>query len=189
MPTKEGTNVTAKYEGGEDVSRHGGEGGTEVGGSGDGTKKNWDEPEVRATNWTDTNREGKRQVEVEEEKEGLEAARAGGGADDAPQGNDARDGLSREEETKEASRVLKRRVTNRELLVAALSEPDSGAFLISQEFIVDGVRQNDKRPAMLRFSCPDEWVKNLAGYEPLVDYYFAIRVPREFCEYLEEKPN
>lgn len=49
-------------------------------------------------------------------------------------------------------------------------------------------RQNDKRPAYMKVSVPDEWVKNFRGDDKLQDLYIAIRVPAErVAEYAEKK--
>lgn len=47
-------------------------------------------------------------------------------------------------------------------------------------------RQNDRRPAYMKYFVPDEWVKNYAGIDNLKDIYVGIRVPREsFLKYLD----
>ena len=98
--------------------------------------------------------------------------------------------MSHEEEAEGSEApLLKRKLTNREVILKALSEPDSGTFMLTQQMIVDAVRQNDKRPALIRWACPDDWPMNLGGHEPLVDYYFCLRVPREFVEHLEDQTN
>jgi len=48
--------------------------------------------------------------------------------------------------------------------------------------VVDSSRENDKRPAKLVVSVPDDWVKNIAGYDQLQDVYLVSRVPRELFQ-------
>lgn len=54
------------------------------------------------------------------------------------------------------------------------------------EIYVDGVRQNDKRPAMMHIMVPDEWVKNIRGTEELQDIYIICKYPRELWEAYQE---
>lgn len=49
--------------------------------------------------------------------------------------------------------------------------------------IVDVVRrQNLKRAADVRFHCPDEWAKNLAGHRDRQDIYWLVRIDRELAD-------
>ena len=69
------------------------------------------------------------------------------------------------------------------LLSAAIrNAPESCDFLPVNAVLVDGARQNDKRPAWIRISVPDSWVVNLMKNEKLLDGYVLARVEREFVD-------
>lgn len=76
------------------------------------------------------------------------------------------------------------------LLSAAIrNAPESCDFLPVNAVLVDGARQNDKRPAWIRISVPDSWVVNLMKNEKLLDGFVLARVEREFVDTFFEDQN
>ena len=90
----------------------------------------------------------------------------------------AKEGVEREEEavTKEAHPAL----TVAKFLELAITDRESGIYVGTQ--VYETARQNDKRAGFIAFVVPDDMVKNLTGYDELRDFYFVVRVPREFYE-------
>ena len=73
-------------------------------------------------------------------------------------------------------------ITIGEFLANALSDPESGSFLVDMRNVADVSRQNDKRPAYIKFWVPDDYVKNLEGNEEKRGYHFYVYVPREWVD-------
>jgi hypothetical protein len=61
-------------------------------------------------------------------------------------------------------------------------DPKSCDFLPLNQVYLDGVRQNDKRPAWIKFASPDGWVVNLSKNEKLMDAFVIMRIERRFVE-------
>ena len=66
------------------------------------------------------------------------------------------------------------------LLSVITNAPAAVELLPVNATVIDGARQNDRRPAWLRFGVPDGWAVNLLKNEKLVDGYILCRVDREF---------
>lgn len=70
-----------------------------------------------------------------------------------------------------------------ELLVSVIQkEPKEIQFLPLNQVLIEGVRQNDKRPAWIKAAVPDGWVVNLMKNEKLTDGFILAKVSREFIE-------
>jgi hypothetical protein len=133
--------------------------------------------------------EGKTQEEAREEEgprreDGVQGAEEGL-SDGGPDGEDAKEDAQKDDE----GRVLRQKLTNREVILAALTDGSSRAFLVAQEFILETTRQTRKKPATVTFQCPDSWVTNVEGGLMQPDFFYAIRVPRDFVEMIEKEPN
>lgn len=61
-------------------------------------------------------------------------------------------------------------------------DPKEVEFLPLNQVMIEGVRQNDKRPAWVKASVPDSWVVNLMKNEKLLDGFILARVSREFID-------
>ena len=73
----------------------------------------------------------------------------------------------------------------RDVLINALESPEeSGVYVIQDDAIYATARQNDKRPAYIKWLCPDEFAKNITGGHLRVDHYFMIMVPAAFVDKL-----
>lgn len=69
------------------------------------------------------------------------------------------------------------------LVEKALKDDTEGTqALFMNQWTVDAVRSNDKRPAKVEFYCPDDWVKNLTGNGKLKDVFVVVRVDRGFVD-------
>ena len=51
-----------------------------------------------------------------------------------------------------------------------------------QELVTDSARKNDKRPAFVKLSVPDEVVKQLRGRPEDTDLVLLVRVPKEVLQ-------
>ena len=61
-------------------------------------------------------------------------------------------------------------------------DPKAVEFLPLNETFIEGVRQNEKRPAWFKSMCPDGWIVNLMKNQKLLDGFVLVRVDREFIE-------
>lgn len=90
-------------------------------------------------------------------------------------------GVEREEEAHPAEEAETDQVlTVAKFLELAITDRESGIYVGTQ--VYETARQNDKRAGFIAFVVPDDAVKNLTGYDELRDFYFVVRVPREFYE-------
>lgn len=55
--------------------------------------------------------------------------------------------------------------------------------------VIDSARQNDKRPAFLKVSVFDDWVRNMRGGAALADAYIMLRIPRDVLEDVTSRPE
>lgn len=70
-----------------------------------------------------------------------------------------------------------------ELITSVIQkEPKEIEFLPLNQVLIEGVRQNDKRPAWIKAAVPDGWVVNLMKNEKLTDGFVIAKVSREFIE-------
>lgn len=70
-----------------------------------------------------------------------------------------------------------------ELIVSVIQkDPKEIDFLPLNQVLIEGVRQNDKRPAWIKAAVPDGWVVNLMKNEKLTDGFIVAKVSREFIE-------
>jgi len=74
---------------------------------------------------------------------------------------------------------LSETITYAALLSRALEDSETPLEMIGPNRITNLARQNDKRPAYIQYSVPDEWVKNLVGTPEFADAYILIKIPRE----------
>jgi hypothetical protein len=51
-----------------------------------------------------------------------------------------------------------------------------------QDLVMESARQNDKRPAFVKLSVPDEVVKQLRGRPEDTDLVLLVRVPKEVLQ-------
>ena len=51
-----------------------------------------------------------------------------------------------------------------------------------QDLVTDSARKNDKRPAFVKLSVPDEVVKQLRGRPEDTDLVLLVRVPKEVLQ-------
>jgi hypothetical protein len=65
--------------------------------------------------------------------------------------------------------------------------PDRVDVLPLARLVTESARKNDKRPAFVKLSVPDEWVKMVRGKEPEQDLMLLVRVPREVLERKESR--
>ena len=63
---------------------------------------------------------------------------------------------------------------------AITNAPKQIEFLPVNAVLLEGVRQNDKRPAWIKISVPDAWVVNLMKNEKLLDGFIMVKIEREF---------
>jgi len=74
-------------------------------------------------------------------------------------------------------------VNPQELLAFALAKyPERVEVAPLAELATDSARQNERRPAYVTLSVPDELVKGLRGPASERDHVFLVRVPREIGE-------
>lgn len=75
------------------------------------------------------------------------------------------------------------------LITAVIKDdPKEVEFLPLNQVMMEGVRQNDKRPAWIKAAVPDGWVVNLMKNEKLLDGFILVRIGREFIDkYLNSK--
>lgn len=52
--------------------------------------------------------------------------------------------------------------------------------------IADHARQNDRHPAWVKINVPDEWVKNMQGYDNLKNLYLVIKIDRDELDTFEK---
>ena len=71
---------------------------------------------------------------------------------------------------------------------AITNAPKQIEFLPVNAVLLEGVRQNDKRPAWIKISVPDAWVVNLMKNEKLLEGFLMVKVVREFIDSWWAKP-
>lgn len=71
---------------------------------------------------------------------------------------------------------------------AIANAPKQIEFLPVNAVLLEGARQNDKRPAWIKISVPDAWVVNLMKNEKLLDGFIMVKVEREFIDSWWAKP-
>jgi len=69
-----------------------------------------------------------------------------------------------------------------QVIAKACADLTSGVYISGLAQVMEVARQNDKRPAYIKFAVPDDHALNISGEAKLSDWYFAIRVPREFVD-------
>ncbi|HWN45249.1 MAG TPA: hypothetical protein VNW71_23690 [Thermoanaerobaculia bacterium] len=60
--------------------------------------------------------------------------------------------------------------------------PERVEIVPIQELVTDSARKNDKRPAFVKLSVPDEVVKQLRGRPEDTDLVLLVRVPKEVLQ-------
>ena len=60
--------------------------------------------------------------------------------------------------------------------------PERVEIVPIQELVTDSARKNDKRPAFVKLSVPDEVVKQLRGRSEDTDLVLLVRVPKEVLQ-------
>jgi hypothetical protein len=71
------------------------------------------------------------------------------------------------------------------LLKALEKYPQRVEMVPLRDLVIESARGNDKRPAFVKLSLPDEVVKGLRGGEGDQDLLLVVRVPREVVERAE----
>lgn len=70
----------------------------------------------------------------------------------------------------------------RSLAYALEKYPERVEMVPIQELVTESARQNDKRPAFVKLSVPDEIVKQLRGRPDDTDLVLLVRVPKEILQ-------
>jgi len=60
--------------------------------------------------------------------------------------------------------------------------PERVEIVPIQELVTDSARKNDKRPAFVKLSVPDDIVKQLRGRPEDTDLVLLVRVPKEVLQ-------
>jgi hypothetical protein len=60
--------------------------------------------------------------------------------------------------------------------------PERVEIVPIQELVTESARKNDKRPAFVKLSVPDEVVKQLRGRPEDTDLVLLVRVPKEVLQ-------
>ena len=60
--------------------------------------------------------------------------------------------------------------------------PERVEMVPLHELVTESARQNDKRPAFVKLSVPDEIVKQLRGRSDDTDLVLLVRVPKEVLQ-------
>jgi len=60
--------------------------------------------------------------------------------------------------------------------------PERVEIVPIQELVTESARKNDKRPAFVKLSVPDEVVKQLRGRPDDTDLVLLVRVPKEVLQ-------
>ena len=60
--------------------------------------------------------------------------------------------------------------------------PERVEIVPIQELVTDSARKNDKRPAFVKLSVPDDVVKQLRGRPEDTDLVLLVRVPKEVLQ-------
>ena len=70
----------------------------------------------------------------------------------------------------------------RSLAYALEKYPERVEIVPIQELVTDSARKNDKRPAFVKLSVPDDIVKQLRGRPEDTDLVLLVRVPKEVLQ-------
>lgn len=70
----------------------------------------------------------------------------------------------------------------RSLAYALEKYPERVEMVPLRELVTESARQNDKRPAFVKLSVPDEVVKQLRGRPDDADLVLLVRVPKEVLQ-------
>ena len=70
----------------------------------------------------------------------------------------------------------------KDLAFALEKYPERVEIVPIQELVTESARKNDKRPAFVKLSVPDEVVKQLRGRPEDTDLVLLVRVPKEVLQ-------